>query len=124
MPQKIKTAKLMLQIMGWISIAAAVILVVIFLAGSVILGTSGEEGAGAGGAIMGVFGLIFGIFMAAIGVLYLLTAKGIANKKHWAKIVGIILGIISLPSFPIGTILGIFILIGLFGQDADSWFEK
>jgi len=124
MPSKVKTAKIILQVMGWLTIVSAVIFFIGFIIGSVIIGTSGEEGALTGSAIMGGVGLIIAIISAVFGVLYLLTAKGITNKKNWAKIVGIILGILSLPGIPIGTILGIFILIGLLGGEANAWFES
>jgi len=124
MPSKVKTSKIILQVMGWLSIISAVIFFIGFIIGSVIIGTSGGEGALAGSAIMGGVGLIIAIISTVFGVLYLLTAKGITNKKNWAKVVGIILGILSLPGIPIGTILGIFILIGLLGGEANAWFES
>jgi len=48
------------------------------------------------------------------------------NKKNWAKVVGIILGILLLPGIPVGTVLGVFILIGLFSEEANSglWPEE
>jgi p-aminobenzoyl-glutamate transporter AbgT len=122
MPSKVNTARIILKVLGWIQIVVAVIFLLMFIIGSVFIGTSGQEGAAAGSAIMGGLGLIFAIVFVVIGIVYLLTAKGIADKKNWAKIVGIILGILSLPSIPIGTVLGIFILIGLIGEEADSWF--
>jgi len=124
MPVKVKTAKVILQVMGWLGIAAAVICLIFFLIGSIILGVSGEEDAAIGSAIMGGTGLVISIITAFFGVVYLITAKGIANKKNWAKIVGIILGILALPSIPIGTAIGIFVLIGLLGPDANTWFES
>jgi Ni,Fe-hydrogenase I cytochrome b subunit len=123
MPQKIKTAKLMLQIMGWLNIAVAVLLILGFVVGSIFLGMSGEKGAGIVGAIMGTIGFVIGILVAVWGILSLYTASGIQKKKNWAKILGIIIAILALPSIPIGTVLGVFILIGLFSPEADNWFE-
>jgi hypothetical protein len=59
---------------------------------------------------------------AVFGAIFLFTAKGISNRKNWAKIVGILLGVLMLPGFPVGTVLGIFVLIGLLSQDANTWF--
>lgn len=123
MPSKVNTARVILVVLGWIEIVAAVIFFLMFLFSSVLIGTSGEQGAVAGSAIFGVVGLVVALVLVAFGVIYLLTAKGVKEKKNWAKILGIIVGVLSLFSFPIGTILGIFILIGLTGDEANSWFE-
>jgi len=49
-------------------------------------------------------------------------AHCIKEKKNWAKIVGIIMTILVVGNFPIGTVLGVLILIGIFDQTANSWF--
>jgi drug/metabolite transporter (DMT)-like permease len=122
MPSKVNTARIMLKVLGWIQIVVGIIVVIMGLFGGALIGTSGQEGSGAVAAIVGVWGIVAGIIAIAFGVIYLMTAKGVEEKKNWAKIVGIIVGILSLFSFPIGTILGIFILIGLMGEEANSWF--
>ncbi|MGC9315456.1 MAG: hypothetical protein ACP5G4_07485 [bacterium] len=57
-----------------------------------------------------------------IGVLYFFVAKGIHNRKDWARIVGFILAILMLVSIPIGTILGIILLIGFSDEESKAWF--
>ncbi len=51
-----------------------------------------------------------------------MTAKGVANKKNYGKILAIIFGILMLPSIPIGTILGIVILLNIFNEQGKAWF--
>jgi hypothetical protein len=122
MPSKINTAKVILQVIGWLDIATAVVFLLIFILGSAVLGLSGDEHALLGSVILGGLGIAIFCITAVLGVIYLLTARGIANKKNWAKVLGIILGILLLPGIPVGTVLGIFILIGLFSEEANSWF--
>lgn len=124
MPKKVNTARVILKVLGWIQIVVGVILFLFFLFGSFLIGTSGQEGAGIGSLITGTMGLILMVIVIGLGIVYLITAKGISEKKNWAKTVGIILGVLSLPNVPLGTILGIFILLGLMGEEADSWFGK
>ncbi|RKZ27794.1 hypothetical protein DRQ29_02975 [bacterium] len=50
--------------------------------------------------------------------------REILHKKNWAKTVGIILAILMLFSFPIGTTLGIIILIDLFSDEGKQWFAE
>lgn len=82
--------------------------VVILLTGGAILSMEGvnTEAAGMLAGIAGIFAAIYII----VGVVDLAVAYGIWNMKKWARIAGIILAVISLISFPIGTIIGTVIL--------------
>lgn len=122
MPGKIRTAKLVFQTVGWMGIATAVFWLFVFVFGRLLLGLSGEEHAVPGSAILGRPGLaIFGVSFL-LAALYLPIARGLARKKTWAKVAGIILAFPMLAAFPVGTILGIFVLLGLWSKEARSWF--
>ena len=124
MPDKVKTARLCILVQSWIYVALAAIILFLFIAGGAMIGISGESGSTIGGLLFGVFGLIFALLVGLSAVIGFITAKGISGKKNWAKIVGIILAILNLSNFPIGTILGVLILIGLFDSESASWFES
>lgn len=124
MPSKIKTNKVILQVLGWLTIVIGVIVGILFILFGLGAGTSGEEGAAVGAAIGAGMGIFILILTVIIGIIYLITAKGVANKKNWAKIVGIIIAILSLFSFPIGTALGIWMLINFFSDESKAWFEE
>jgi hypothetical protein len=55
------------------------------------------------------------VFVPAIvlSVVYLLVGAGIKGYKTWAKIAGAALAVFSLLIFPIGTLIGIFVLVYL-----------
>ena len=117
MPSKIKTNATIFKVLGWIGLICGVLGGIIFL----IVGiAAGDEGVIAG--VIG--GIVFIIIGVVTGLLYIFTAKGIANKKGWAKILGIILAIMALPGFPIGTALGIWILVNFFSDEGKAWFEE
>lgn len=44
--------------------------------------------------------------------------------KSWARIAAIVMGVLNLLNFPIGTILGVFLLIGAFDQDVQRYFNR
>ena len=123
MPSKIKTNKVIFQILGWLTIVVGIIVAIVFFVIGGAAGVSGEEGAGLVGAGMGIGGIVVLIICLVIGILYLLVAGGLKKKKNWAKIVGIILAVISLANFPIGTALGIWLLINFFSPEGKAWFE-
>lgn len=47
------------------------------------------------------------------GGLLLLVARGIRKRRAWARNTGVVLALGALVAFPIGTILGIFLLLQL-----------
>ena len=122
MPGKVTTAKAILQVVGWLKIAAAVTLLCIFFLGAFWIGLRGDAKNLLGSALLGSLGVCIAAVSAAWGVLDLAVSRGISQKKTWARTVGMILGILWLPGIPIGTILGVFILVGLLGDEANAWF--
>lgn len=57
---------------------------------------------------------IFGaLILFGVGVLHFFIGKAIKAHKNWGKIGGIIIGILYLPGFPIGTLIGIYIIYSL-----------
>jgi hypothetical protein len=46
-----------------------------------------------------------------------------APVQIWARILAIILGIVNLPLLPIGTAVGIYMLIIMFNQEAKALFN-
>lgn len=43
-------------------------------------------------------------------VALLLTARGLRLHQQWARYLGVFLAVISLAAFPVGTVLGLFII--------------
>ncbi len=122
MPGGIKAVKIIFLILAWLALIGCVIGGIIMIAVGGAARVTGEEGAGAAmafGAGLGVFYIILGI---VIFILYFFTAKGVANAKNYGKIMAIIFGILMLPSIPIGTVLGIIILINIFNEQGKAWF--
>ena len=54
-----------------------------------------------------VFMLFISLFIFAFGVFQFFVAGGLLRKELWAKTSAIVLGILMLFSFPIGTFIGI-----------------
>jgi len=122
MPSKINTARICLLVLAWLSVLSAVFVALMFLLLTLGIGLSNEEGSGIGAIIFGSFGLIISLASAALALLTFLVAKGIREKKNWAKITGIVIAVLNILNVPLGTILGILILIGLIDEDATAWF--
>jgi hypothetical protein len=124
MPAKVDTARVALRVLGGLGLFTATAAIGIILYGSLVLRLTREEHALLGSALLGGLGfLIFGLSFLS-GTAALLAAAGISRRKAWGRIGGLVLGGLMLPLLPVGTILGFFILTGLTGGDANSWFGK
>ena len=55
-------------------------------------------------------GVITVILFLAFSFIFLAVGKASKEHKNWARTAGIVLGTIVLPVFPIGTVIGPFIL--------------
>ncbi|MCK4665459.1 hypothetical protein KAU33_01835 [Candidatus Dependentiae bacterium] len=122
MPASLITARIVIQIYGWflmiISVGAALVL---FSMGILAFFQGGSDGVAAGFALFG-FGIFLIIFFGGIGFTANKAGKAIKERKNWGRIFGIILAILSVGIFPIGTLAAVFIFIGLFSRESEGWF--
>ncbi|MDD9953532.1 MAG: hypothetical protein OXR66_04290 [Candidatus Woesearchaeota archaeon] len=73
----------------------------------------GVIGAGAANSavsagIFGTLGFGFGLFLIAVGIFDLIVGLALWNRKPWARTGALVLSILSVLSFPIGTLIGGF----------------
>ena len=123
MPDKVKLARLCLIVAGWLKLATAGLFLFILAAGTAFV--AGDERSGLlGSALLGVTGVLLCSVSAAAGALDLIAAVGVKRRAGYSRVLGGILGFLMLPLFPVGTVLGFFILSGLLGGEARSWFSS
>lgn len=67
---------------------------------------------------------MIGMFLLASAVAGLLAGWGLLNYRPWARILALILGVISLIHFPIGTALGIYTLWVLLPADSERNYRR
>jgi hypothetical protein len=123
MPNKVKTARLCLIVAGALKIATAGLFLFIVVAGSVFVGGSGERSGLLGNALLGSLGVVLLLASTGAGVFDLIAAAGVRRRAAWGRALGVIAGVLLVPLFPVGTILGLFALSGLLGADGREWFS-
>lgn len=64
--------------------------------------------------------LILGLF----GVAHLVLAWGLFERQPWARFLGLILGILALVRFPLGTVLGIYTIWVLAPENSRREYEQ
>ena len=69
---------------------------------------------------MGIVGLVF---FVVLGLPGLLAGYGLLKGKKWGQILGIVVGLLSLLNFPVGTAIGAYTLFVLFQNSAHAYFD-
>ena len=94
------------------------ILLFVVLTGSGIL--SGDPDAV---IVTGAVGTILGVFFLVLSLPGLLAGYGLMKHYAWARILAIVLGILNLFNFPLGTALGAYTLWVLFTPEGQQLFS-
>ena len=64
------------------------------------------------------------IFLALISTLAIFGGEGLLRRRSWARVLVIVLGCLYLPSFPLGTAVGIYTLWALMKHEARLAFSR
>jgi len=83
---------------------------------------SGEPGAEEAAGIMGLVGGFVFVLTLILCLPSILAGWGLLKRKPWARIVAIILGVLSLPGIPLGTAIGIYTLWVMLNKDTMPLF--
>jgi hypothetical protein len=110
-----------LKIVAWLQIGNAGMLIAIALFSGTLLtaigAASGDpEALGVMAAISGFIALVCGI----LALPSLLAGWGLLTYKPWARVLTIILSVLNLPGFPIGTLIGGYSLWVLLNDEAQQ----
>ena|SRR5688572_30802630 len=117
MEQHIKIVALLHIILGAIFVAIAVAIFV-FGAGAAVLSAPGTDEALAGTTCFG----IVAVLIALMSLPSIIAGVGLQRRRKWARILTIILSVINLFNFPVGTALGGYSLWVLINDQSSSYF--
>lgn len=111
------------KVLGWLYIALGILgvltagFVFFVLVGSGMI--SGDQEAI---AILSIVATVVGGLLLLISAPGIVTGVGLLYHRSWGRVLGIILAILNLPSFPIGTAVGAYGLWVLLQDDASRIF--
>jgi hypothetical protein len=110
-----------IKILGWLYVllnAAFAIFGAITILGGLAAGVgSSVQNHSAGALLASGVGAAIGAFLLIIGLPGLILGYGLLTRRSWSRILGIILSILELFNFPLGTLLGIYGLYVLLNQE-------
>lgn len=119
-----KRPDLLLLVTIWAFLSA--FLYLIGIAAIAIFAFPEALGFGYGPANVGtIFGLSIGIFvLLCCSGLSLAGGIGILKAKSWGRIISIVVAVLSLFSIPVGTVIGVLVLIYLAKAEVREYFES
>ena len=105
---------------GWLWIANGVLSILMALIGLTVINWPGLIPSARDSILASIGALCF--FLPGV-IAYVLAGYGLLKYKSWARILAIILAILNLILFPIGTALGIYTLVIMFNDEAEALFR-
>jgi hypothetical protein len=113
-----------ITILGWLYVVGnAVFLVIGGFVFLLLVGIAPVTGEPEPMWILGIVGTAVGLLMAALGLPGLLAGYGLLTRKSWARVLAIVVGILGLVNFPIGTAIGIYTFWVLTQETATNYFS-
>jgi hypothetical protein len=116
MEKHVKIVSWLYIIMGILGVLGAIF---VFL---IVTGAGWISGDQTAARITFFVAVVIASFMALTSIPGVIAGFGLLRFKNWARILGIILGILNLPGFPVGTALGIYTLYILLDDESSQLF--
>jgi hypothetical protein len=107
------------KVLGWLWIANGVLTILIAIPGLIIANMNIPN---VQDSILVTVGSLLCCFVPGV-IVDVVAGYGLLNYKSWARILAIILAILNLCLFPIGTALGIYTLVIMFNQETEALFK-
>jgi hypothetical protein len=119
MEQHIKVLSVLFIILGILGIVVAVAFLVLGAGtAATILAQDQSNEAKVGAAWAGGCITFVAVLFGVMSIPSIIAGWGLSQRKSWARILTIILAILSLPQFPVGTAIGIYALVILFNPES------
>lgn len=108
-------------VLGWVYIVAnALLLIAGALVFFLLFGLGYASCAWEPFIILGGLGVFLGVLIVLLAILGILAGCGLVRCCAWGRTLGIIVAVLGLICFPVGTVIGIFALFVLLQDDCDA----
>jgi len=111
------------KVVAWLHVLESIlyiggaVLLMIFFSG---LGIMADDPQAFG--ILSIVGFVAAGFLLLIGVPVALAGWGLLNQRTWSRVLAMVLAVLGLFLFPIGTIVGVYVLWVLTSLPAAAYF--
>ena len=111
-------------ILGWLYIVGHAFFLVIGLFVFLLLSTIGAVSNDPQATlILGLVGTGVGILIGVLSIPGIVAGFGLLGQKVWARYLAIVVAVLGLINFPLGTLIGLYTLWVLFQENAADYFQ-
>ena len=123
MPEKVSLSRTIIKTAGLLAILTMIMS--LFLVCFIYFSSGSEKELLhlAGGDYLLSRALWLSLASLVFGLMSILTASGLTNRKSWSRLTSFLIGVILTLLVPIGTIFGLKLLSNFFSQEMKSWFN-
>lgn len=113
------------KILGWLHIIGhALFLVIGLFVFLLLVGIGALSGEAEAMGILGIIGTFVGGLMLILALPGLIAGYGLLKRRSWGRWLAIIVGVLNLPNFPLGTVVGVYTLWVLLQEEATAYFSR
>jgi hypothetical protein len=118
-----RALQLHVPILGWLYILGNALLLVIGAFVFILLaGIGAASGDTQALGILGMTGTAVGLLLAALALPGLIAGYGLLRRRAWARVLALVLSILALAAFPLGTLIGAYAIWVLLQNAASAYF--
>jgi len=114
-----------IKVLGWLYIVLGILGV---LTGAavlmILLGTGVIVGEREAMTVLTIVGVSVAAVVTLISAPGIVVGFGLIKFKPWARVLALVLGLLNLPGFPLGTVLGVYTFVSLLNSDAEAAFVR
>ncbi len=110
-------------IVGWLLIISNALFlliggVIFLLLGGIGVAVRDMEATG----IMLIVGTVMAVLFTALAIPGIAAGAGLLARRNWGRILAIVIAVLSLTNFPVGTLIGAYVLYVLLQESASEYF--
>jgi len=126
METHVKVVAILYLVFSALGVLGALVVLLIFGGAATIVGSTAADEPGARVAIpiLGAIGGFVAVMILIFCVPGLLAGWGLLQYQEWARILAIVLSVLNLLAFPLGTALGVYGLWTLLNQQTIPLFRR
>jgi hypothetical protein len=111
-------------IVGWLLIVtnALFLLLAAFLF-ALLVGIGVATGEPEASRILNIVGTSLAALFTVLGIPGIVAGAGVLARRSWGRVLAIVVAVLSLLNFPIGTIIGIYAIWVLLQEEAATYFK-
>ncbi|MDI6846216.1 MAG: hypothetical protein QME28_08780 [Candidatus Saccharicenans sp.] len=122
--KRIEFARTVIRTFSFLALVTAVFLVVLILLSKIIAGPDSRMQELAGTDFFIKYALFITLSALIFGLLGLLIASGIRRGQPWSWPAALVISVLLVCLFPLGTPFGIKILVDLLSRQVREWFRS